>query len=973
MSNTGKQSPLGINVLGQFVNNIGLNINPVAASYMGESKTNAQYTFGRIVQDTVLRLQTWGIHQAYISNLDPDIYNNLIHIGSDNGNEPQRHNPAMGNAPSFTYTVEDPTGVWTDIAVKYGKQKGEGSCRPGPATAGYAITSDTDQGQEATWYPYLWENQNRSVTQWGFTRCFALQAWNEFNWNGETVTRAHPEYKEFLTSFTTYESFAQITNQNINTLLNAPDFLDGAYSNMDDLITADVSGISLALWQFGTDFLNTGYAIDLTTVDTFGLPSNLLRTIYNRNTLIDDLVLALIASGLTTEEINFIITTKEYVTVDQEQKIYGAFLVIQGESLREILSVLECRLELNDLSELLEVNKLFPTSYASITVPIYNTVQTPNNSKTYYLIYQGGSTNAQIMSPAINKIVGAQVVKGRDYNDSASITELPEGFGSYLYSILPRQIAVACGAFSYSMQQVKNITNITDSKRFSQAIRSLEIASGLPATNGSTVPVNLGACEQATVKYALGSGIGGSYTMSDFFGCMSGLPYHWSRIYQLIKSLQTRKLHNIYRENFLALCWERGEISPLYETREVEIEPEVFITEYRMAGVTLVSDGGGYGRGSAPAPGINASNGAEFEVTIGTDDRDARSAGGGTFGRITSIVMLDPGAWVTSPPTVSIDQPPIGTLAVQPNGDVASNGENSPPSTTELNPNRVSRYIEQANDEIESINLSNHGNADMLRKYWDISCEQLAREQRARYIGQQPVPVVQSIAWMYDKDYFLTNNSNITSFVDSVPLYALDTRPHMTVQTLEAIADIGTIGGQSLIAMMREFRNKTRLSIVEVQLDNNIQDTLSEDTRKKLLANGTTQSTIGISGICDTFTNPAWSYTVSATGSLTTPIPKGKYVDGKLLAAANYTQGDITSILTQCTNVSALSNNVTTTLPPLPPFDPYVVTVSTDVNPALPPELDMDYASSGVIPSVVTVVQDAIDQVTECNCDCWLD
>jgi hypothetical protein len=34
MADTGKQSPLGVNVLGSVLQNTGLNINPVAAAHM---------------------------------------------------------------------------------------------------------------------------------------------------------------------------------------------------------------------------------------------------------------------------------------------------------------------------------------------------------------------------------------------------------------------------------------------------------------------------------------------------------------------------------------------------------------------------------------------------------------------------------------------------------------------------------------------------------------------------------------------------------------------------------------------------------------------------------------------------------------------------------------------------------------------------------------------------------------------------
>ena len=58
MSLTGKQSPLGVNLQGAILNNQGMGINSVVTRVAGVSKTNNDYTFGNLVQDTVLRLHT---------------------------------------------------------------------------------------------------------------------------------------------------------------------------------------------------------------------------------------------------------------------------------------------------------------------------------------------------------------------------------------------------------------------------------------------------------------------------------------------------------------------------------------------------------------------------------------------------------------------------------------------------------------------------------------------------------------------------------------------------------------------------------------------------------------------------------------------------------------------------------------------------------------------------------------------------
>jgi hypothetical protein len=223
MADSGKQSPLGINVIGSYLLNQGLTINPVAASYMGSSKTNSDYTFGSLVSGTSLRMLTWAINDAYNRGVvlktpaGSSVYDNLISIGSSSI-------PALGNAKPPTYVATDPSNTWTDTAVMYGEQNAvaggydPNDVLPGPATSGYGNYDGTygdslqgyglvDQKQNATWLPYNTTNPNSSVTQWGYIRLHALQAWNEFNWNGTEVDSANTEYKEFLSSFLSAQAF----------------------------------------------------------------------------------------------------------------------------------------------------------------------------------------------------------------------------------------------------------------------------------------------------------------------------------------------------------------------------------------------------------------------------------------------------------------------------------------------------------------------------------------------------------------------------------------------------------------------------------------------------------------------------------------------------------------------------------------------------------------------------------------------
>lgn len=448
MADTGKQSPLGVNVLGSLLQNVGFWINPTAESYMGKNKLtdppvggNGDYEFGKICEDTCLKWVTYSIHDGFQRGaprktnplaptgsytLTAATYNNLVTIG-------QSRIPALGNSPPPTWETTDPGNVWVNQHPDYYSTNVAGS----PANSGYGFYNwvakfddnwppDRDaayknEGQLASWYPFLATASgsvvpNRAITMWGWVRCMALQAWNEFNWNGKTVLQTDvepsgsPEYQYFADSFVSCNGFKNYSNQAIFSIEESKAFLKGTYSNQDDLISADVAGVSLSSRAFGQDLINLGNAIDFEYISVFGLPSSVLQILKKYKALTQPLILSLLTSGLSQNEIESISNGNITPTKDQEQKIYASFLVIVNTDLEEIKTILNCRTRgLTSLADLVNVKKMFPLSFTTLTVPIYNTAPGPTNSKTYYLLFIAQELNPQLVTPRIKEIVGELV------------------------------------------------------------------------------------------------------------------------------------------------------------------------------------------------------------------------------------------------------------------------------------------------------------------------------------------------------------------------------------------------------------------------------------------------------------------------------------------------------------------------------------------------------------------------------------
>lgn len=1105
MSDTGKQSPLGVNVNNSLLLSEGIQINPKFTSWAGSSRSFTDYSFGRVCQETVLRVLTWAIHEGYVGNPDGRMYSptydNLISIGNGtrtiaitkitsgqipssdqfyfdvtyNSNEvvtAGQYIRIQGAAPngyngnwlisevvnSTTFRVY--TSAFYGTATSNGffivdaSVPGLGNAKPmiytweqliGPYGVGTFTLGDTEG-----WGGNTYKDTN-PITQWAYIRLLALQAWMEFNYNS-TLSEGSVEnpagYRDFLQSFQNAAGFISYSNNAILAIDNSKDFLDGTFSNMNDLITGDITNVTLSLKDWGVDLVNLGKAIDLSLIEYFGLPSALLKTLAKYNAINRNLSLAIVASGIPANDLGNILSGILQPTIEQERRLYAAFVLTVGDTLGEILISLNCKTTgLESLADLLDPKKLFPNSYKTLTVPLYadsntvpattvttgGTVSNLTNSKIYYLLYsQNGGVNSQLTSPEVVEKVGIQILPGAPLvseapiTDNITIQEPARGFGSYLTTIVPPNIAVTAGAFATAMKQIKNIKEVPVEK-FAQVVINLETMAVTNQTplntnqgTSNTVPTNLNLRTRARPLVALGSGPQGSYTVSDFFGCMSGLPYNGSSgnpqlgipewglegIYNKLNQLATRKLFNIYHELYLAVTWERATTyisqnifnelvqpyipnnpNPAYqpdpdkpdfndnqfitptgvETNNPTFQPRIDNWFYTV-NFGIGNDGGGYGRGSAPLPDVRLypnNCGGTISIKMGTDDTKIP----GEFGRVseaakdygkkylyatTSVNQEGPPPAPPAPEEfLYIQGPPTQPFPVQDDGNFYPNGYNNDPGHLAGSQNGtvpgynawhaiesvIQGYITQANQEIDAINASQRPGCIKLNNYWNSTGYQLTIEQRARTMGLRP-PLTNP-----REDWLSLWPTTMYTFTDSLPSYSKNTEPHMYAQTIENIANWDTIGGQSMVAMMRQDRNQARLSAIGIELDNNIPDTLSYEQQKVLIVNGTL---------------PTGQTNANVPSGAITPTPGSPFVDIPTIPASPVIVRDRNEVVP----------------------DPYsgdypegqgIVPGSFAGSPygnLIPPNLNMWYSSRTLMSSAYTV-NSAIEEVIRCNCDCW--
>lgn len=427
-------SPLTMNCVASFLQNTGLRIDPNAEYMMGSSTGVSNYTPGQMVAQTLLNTLSLAISAGYSKLQSGGITQQDYDNLISIGADTV---PALGNAKPSTY---------------HGPYTGE-------------------------------------ITRFGFLRLPALFAHEMFIGNTGNVS-------ELFSKIAICHSFKNQSNIVIESFATAQTYLDGIYSNMNDLITSDITGVTLATYFWGADLINSGRAIDLQTIDSFGNPENLLRTLYKNKALTTAVNLALMSSGMNATEIMTIINGVPS-TLEQQRKMYAAFSIVMGNELTDVLTIINCATRMDTLADLLNPKKLFPNSYQSLTYPEYNTTPLPTNSKTYYLMYTNGEEN----------VIGTK-------------------FGQRLQSIMPSNIAFAADAFANSMMQVKNIKSFNIEK-FAQVVAHMENVSDLNI-NGTSVPTNVNLVSPAYTMVAKGSSDLGKYNMCDFFGTCTNLVYPWN-------------------------------------------------------------------------------------------------------------------------------------------------------------------------------------------------------------------------------------------------------------------------------------------------------------------------------------------------------------------------------------------------------------------------------------------------------------
>jgi len=247
----------------------------------------------------------------------------------------------------------------------------------------------------------------------------------------------------FVQAFSAAQGYIGLTNNVIESAVNANNYLGPTFTNQNNLITGDLMRVNAALPAFGEDLRELGNLFDF---DDFGTPSALLAKLSEQGNMIGGTLpavqTALQQQGLTNQDIRDLITQNRQslfnpggLTENQfdrlQKQAYPALCNITGADLVDVLTILDVTTaNIKAMCDLLNPVLIFPRSYTSLTLP------TPTGD---ILIYDTGTSVNSTIPVVLNS--GSLVPEGCDQ----------------LAKILPQDQAAANRAIQVAFGQVKNL------------------------------------------------------------------------------------------------------------------------------------------------------------------------------------------------------------------------------------------------------------------------------------------------------------------------------------------------------------------------------------------------------------------------------------------------------------------------------------------------------------------------------------
>jgi len=364
---------------------------------------------------------------------------------------------------------------------------------------------------------------------------------------------------KFGQGFVAMQGYIASTNQYINSSVRANQYLGPLFTNMDDLVTANISSMTTDLPNYGVDLAKQGNLWNMSKLDLYGTPAGLIQQISAlagiRGRTIPELQNVMLAMGLTASDIADLVNDNRVglnnptgLTQNEFDKLqllaYNATTMISGDALAQILDILGVTTPgIDSLDDLLNPVKMFPLSYASLqtpspdgAVPIFNSTGAVNSSITpivnsYLPTSSGCDELGKIIPPAQATANKAIQVAFQQINNIPTTT-LPRLADAVLgnvdnpWNVTQPYLADAVVGYGSPVPTYYRATDdvpagvdINNTAYWTPTtLGGLNTMAGLPLIEAQTTPVDTSVTDYVTATMATGTGPNGTITTYDVLG-----------------------------------------------------------------------------------------------------------------------------------------------------------------------------------------------------------------------------------------------------------------------------------------------------------------------------------------------------------------------------------------------------------------------------------------------------------------------
>lgn len=318
------------------------------------------------------------------------------------------------------------------------------------------------------------------------------------------------DLSKFCQIFLATVAYRDQTNQLLDSIGSSEIYaqtFDPATGGMDTITTGALNQVSSDINLLGADLARMGRAINLDTLDDLGLPGELVAQVGRvAGGELPVLAQAMEAAGIATNQILLLGDGVNQLTSREEKILYQVLQTITGDTLFQVLQVLDVRTEgITNLAQLLDPTLYLPRSFPTLTCP------TPQGLIPVYVPQEpsGYAVNGNLRGFLINPLVEAYTGP----NNTNGLSELSR--------IIPADQALATKALVRGLQQIKNIA-VTTLPVLSDTMQAVSNIQDLALVGALSTPVPASVLAVYQNNLGQGTGTGGDIRLTDIIGIVTG-------------------------------------------------------------------------------------------------------------------------------------------------------------------------------------------------------------------------------------------------------------------------------------------------------------------------------------------------------------------------------------------------------------------------------------------------------------------